>query len=68
MMSWGDVMAFTYYSIILRPMFDAWVFTAEKTKMLTPMSAAEMIMVNCLPNLGTRYIMAPSTTPTIPGV
>lgn len=58
----------TYYSIMLSPMLDACVLTAEKTKMLTPIKAAEMIIVNWRPRRGTRYIIAPSTTPTMPGV
>lgn len=58
----------THYSIMFRPILDAWVLTAENTKILIPMSAAEMIMVSWRPRRGTRYIIAPRTTPTIPGV
>jgi hypothetical protein len=44
------------------------VLTAEKTKILTAINAAEINMVSWRPKMGTLYIIEPRTTATIPGV
>jgi len=58
----------TYYSIMLRPMLAGCVLTAEKTKIETAISAAEISMVSWRPKTGTLYIIEPRTTATMPGV
>lgn len=56
------------YSIILKPMFDAFELTVAKRKSDVAMRADEMTIPILLPIAGTAYMTVPSRTPTVPGV
>lgn len=55
------------YSMVNNPSFLARVSTTERRKMDVPMRPDDITMVHLRPMEGTRYIQAPSNTPTIPG-
>lgn len=55
------------YSIVNRPSFLARVSTTERRKMDAPIRPDDITMVHLRPMEGTRYIQAPSNTPTMPG-
>jgi hypothetical protein len=55
------------YSMAKSPSFLALVSTVEKRRIDVPIKAADNTMVHFRPKAGIRYIMAPKSTPTIPG-
>lgn len=55
------------YSIMFRPMLDAWVLTALKMKMDAAIKPDETTIVHWRPIRGTPYMSEPMITPTMPG-
>jgi len=49
-------MDWNMYSAMLRPMFEAWVLTAEKSRIEAPMRKEEMIMAPLRPKPGMLYV------------